>query len=509
MKKKNKFYHLLAGILLAIPLLLHGVFGIEAVKANGDTIDTNQTVNIHLHKRAWAEGQQPTDPIANTGEEMDFGGDPLNGVTFKAYDVSDDFRKLRKTGSTAEEATKAIQKQADTLAANLKAVDSQKTTGKGLADFNNLPIADANGYKTYLIVETDADADTNVSQPAAPIVLNMPIYKDGSNSEINTNVHVYPKNEKSDEFTKDLDDASKAALKVTVNGETHYNAQYGDTFGYEIKVAVPWSVKNKDTFTITDTPDKGIKVDLDSVAIEGLEKVKDYTVATNGDGYKVTFDTQSSAVQKMAGKRLSVKYNVTLTNDAVPDTLIGNEATLGFGNKTTPDYNDTTVPGPDIETGGARFIKQDKDSNKTLAGAKFQLVKLNKEGNVTAYAHLTDKGYVWEDTAANAQSYTSDDNGQIAIPGLTWSKKEFKNGESYALVETKAPEGYAKLSDPVKFTVEKGSYSKSRAIEIDNVHKGILPSTGGHGIYLYLLAGVLIVIVAATGYHFSKHREEV
>nr|WP_315897732.1 pilin N-terminal domain-containing protein [Weissella cibaria] len=41
-------------------------------------------------------------------------------------------------------------------------------------------------YMTYLFVETDSPS--NITQKAAPIVLTLPIFKSGSNTEINNDV---------------------------------------------------------------------------------------------------------------------------------------------------------------------------------------------------------------------------------------------------------------------------------------------------------------------------------
>ena len=77
------------------------------------------------------------------------------------------------------------------------------------------------------------------------------------------------------------------------------------------------------------------------------------------------------------------------------------------------------------------------------------------------------------------------------------------------MIETKAPEGYAKLTAPVKFVVTQGSYADAQKVEIDNITKGLLPSTGGNGIYIYIAAGLVVVVLAAIGYRIAKRREEV
>lgn len=508
MKTRSGFFYILASIILVVPLVSQLFASVQTV--NADT--ANDAFNVTLHKRVFDEGQVPADK-QNTGDVMsDFGGTGLNGVTFTVYDVTDHYLSLRAAGDTAEQATTAVQKDAVDAApdyANKLSEQLTTTTNQedGVATFSNLPMKDSKGnYKTYLFVETDSPS--NITQKAAPIVLTLPIFKSGSNTEINNDVQIYPKDEQTEAITKDLNDNSKKSLEVTLhNGDKVYNAEYGQTFGYNITVAVPWNIKDKATFEVVDTPNKGIKADVNSVTVNGLTKGTEYTVTANVDGFKVTFDTSKAAVQAAAGKKLVVNYGVTLTNDAVPDVAIGNKAELTIGNGS--DVTTAPAEGPNIYTGGAKFIKQDKDSHKMLANAEFQLVKVDNSGKVVSYANQAADGkYTWSGTDTNATTYTSNATGLVEVKGLPYSSK-LEEGQIYALIETKAPEGYAKLTAPVKFVVTQGSYADAQKVEINNITKGLLPSTGGNGIYIYIAAGLVVVVLAAIGYSIAKRREEV
>lgn len=511
---KRKTWSTLANtILLVLPLLLSAVLGVANVSA-----DTTDSVNVTLHKRVYDEGKMPSDK-QNKGEvDNDFGGTPLAGVTFTAYDVTSEYNKkyieYRKDETlTADEAAKKAVSYIQGTAAqtpNATEVSKQTTAGaEGTAVFAGLNAKDDKGNnKVYLFVETNSPTD--ITQKADPIVLALPIYKTGSASEINTNIHVYPKNEKSTAITKDLNDKSKTALEVTLpNGTKMYNATFGQTFGYQLQIAVPWNIADKLTFNVVDTPNLGIDDVASTVQVAGLTKGTDYTVEAsaandqNGKGFKITFDTSTAAVKAAAGKKLTITYDATLTNAAVPDKALNNRATLNIGNGT--DVTSTPTQGPEIYTGGINFVKQDKQSDKTLANAEFQLVKLNENGDKVAYAtQASDGSYNWAATADSATTYTSDSKGAISLKGLEYSTK-LSDGQSYALVETKAPEGYALLTAPVKFTVTKGSFDASQLITITNIKKGILPSTGGSGIYLFLIIGALMM---GAAYLWNKRNKK-
>lgn len=506
---KSKLKSLITGLIMILPLLLLSFATPQKVSA----ADTDNSVKVTLHKRVFDSAQEAKQ---NTGEIMnDFGGTGLNGVTFKAYNVTDHYLSLRKSGDSAQDAITAIQsdaKDSDNLPSYAGSAIATETTATskgedGIAAFDNLTLKDSNGnYQTYLFVETDSPTD--VTQQAAPIVLTMPIYKTSDTSAINHDIQIYPKNVKSTPITKDLDEASKKDLAVTLpDGSTIYNAQYGKSFGYNITVNVPWNIKDKDTFNVVDKPDTGIDIDASTVSIDGLTKGTDYTVDKKDNGYQVVFKTTSAAVQALAGKSLTITYKATLTNNATPDKAIGNTATLNIGNGT--DITSTPANGPRIYTGGAQFVKKDSQSNKTLAGAEFQLVKVDSNGNIVSYAtQASDGSYTWNDSATEATTYTSDTNGLVALKGLSYSDK-LDSGESYALLEIQAPDGYAKLDSPVKFSITKGSFDDSNKITIDNTKEGLLPSTGGKGIYIFLAIGIVIMIVAFGGYKAIKKHEEI
>ena len=500
---KRKTWSTLANtILLVLPLLLSAVLGVANVSA-----DSTDTVNVTLHKRVFDEGQVPANKT-NTGDvDSSFGGTPLAGVTFTAYDVTDHYLALRKGGQTAEEATQAVQKDAvDKAPSYANQVGQDVTKGAdGTVTFSNLASKDGDKDKVYLFVETNSPTD--ITQKADPIVLALPIYKTGSDSEINTNIHVYPKNEKSTAITKDLNDKSKTALEVTLGDSKVYNATFGQTFGYQLQIAVPWNIADKLAFNVVDTPNLGIDDDASTVQVAGLTKCTDYKVEAsaandqNGKGFKITFDTSTAAVKAAAGKKLTITYDATLTNAAVPDKALNNTATLNIDNGT--GVTSTPTQGPEIYTGGINFVKKDKQSLKTLAKAEFQLVKLNANGDKVAYAtQASDGSYNWGTTADGATTYTSDSKGAISLKGLEYSTK-LSDGQSYALVETKAPEGYALLTAPVKFTVTQGSFGASQLIT--NIKKGILPSTGGSGIYLFLIIGALMM---GAAYLWNKRNKK-
>ena len=135
-----------------------------------------------------------------------------------------------------------------------------------------------------------------------------------------------------------------------------------------------------------------------------------------------------------------------------------------------------------------KFIKQN-NSGVTLNGAEFTLTDSNKSTN-----------------------YTSDKDGIIFEGKLNYG--------TYTLTETKAPSGYSKLVDSITIKVTKDGIQISENNKVQlNQTNGIyelvikndmlysLPSTGGTGIYLYMIGGMMLMLIAVWILYKNKCRE--
>ncbi|MGX7025254.1 SpaH/EbpB family LPXTG-anchored major pilin [Vagococcus hydrophili] len=514
----KKLGKLLSLLVLIFPLLASLTSVTEVSAAEADA------VSVNLHKRVFEKGASGENPYPkqNTGEEMaDFGGTPLNDVTFEVYDVSAKFIELSGANSAEDATTKIV---ADAKASNYAPdyatkLDSQKTAGEGVATFANLPIKKDGKFATYLFVETNSPA--NIKEKAAPIVLTMPVYK-GDTNVINTNIHVYPKNEKEAMLEKDLTEEAKKKLALTINGDTIYNVEKGVPFAYGISALLPWNIADKDFYRVIDTPNEGMKVLVDTVVVEGLEKDKDFTIKadTTGRGFILEFNTKSDKVKALAGKRAKISYDAVLTEDAKIDTGLNNEAKVEIGTNVKPGEpgtpgepgepekpTDPPVVGPKVYTGGKKFKKVDDKTSAELAGAKFNLVKLDAEGNITSYATYTNGKYTWNAEKDAATAFESDAKGEFQVTGLEYSEK-LPAGTSYAVVEIEAPTGYAVLDKPVKFDVIKDQFD-TEVLSVKNIKKGLLPSTGGNGIYAFLAVGTVLMAGAFVWFRRTRVSAEV
>ena len=93
--------------------------------------------------------------------------------------------------------------------------------------------------------------------------------------------------------------------------------------------------------------------------------------------------------------------------------------------------------------------------------------------------------------------------------------------QGYYLVETKAPDGFNKLTAPVvikitksadtdvnKWTISKdGTVENDKIIDIENSTGSLLPSTGGRGAIAFAVIAALLVFGVAVSFIRDKRKE--
>lgn len=500
--KTNKFLQV---ILATILLLTTAFVSNQHIVSADDKVDVKNT-NITINKRIFNEGQTPADK-QNTGDVMsDFGGQPLNGSEFTVYDVSDQYYSLIK-GSDQNTAIAQIQQDAASVAPDYaKRVGAETTAGEGQATFANLPLTDPNGkYIVYLFVETKTPNNVTITKRAVPMVVAMPIYKLDANLKPtdtpNTDIQLYPKNETAKD-TKEFSNLGQFN-QVTVNGTTFANVTTGDTLNYKLTVNIPANIGDANAVTsykVNDKPSAGLALVSGTVKVGNLVAGTDYKITETDGGFTVDFTLGSAAVKALAGQKLQLTYDMKLTATVDPDALQSNKASVQINNDTEQQI---TPPTP-VGTGGYKFTKKDAQTGKVLQNAKFVVTNKDqsKFATFTTNANGDNVFTKWVDTKDAATKVVSDANGSIRVIGLL-------NGD-YVLNETDTPSAnYVLLKDgTITFTVEHGKYGESN-LDVKNTPKGLLPSTGGAGIYAFIIIGAAMMIGAYIWFKKSRQQAEV
>lgn len=554
MKARGKLVSLLMALVCLLPIGM-GLLGF------GDSASaaTPQNVKVTLHKKKMDDFPKGLENDGAINQEIEDKYEGLPGVTFRPWDITELFyQRLAAEGITGSESetdykVKVDKVMKDFTVDNIPVSDKKpvagadaKVTGPdGTVDFT-LPDRDAEGvYRVYWFEETlPADAE----EFSQLVILALPVMKVGSTTEQSGDIHLYPKNKLPNKPEKDLldengdeEDPTKGPYSYDVGKQIKYRVKYqipqhiGDTIGEGATLQTRYSkLTFKDEVShagvrfvgfdsikaLGKTPaqDINLKDDIDTnsatVATQKFNYDTGYT-ATGKAGFEIAFkldDKQGTAssnsrivaewLKTYAGKTLEIVYTVQFTKDTPVDQEIGNSFYVDLQQNDQPTA-ETQVPEvvpPKVITGGKKFIKHEAgERSQVLKGAEFVIT--NKDGS--KYLAGTADNYTWEnyvdDTYPNAIKITSSDDGSFEITGL-------KFGE-YQLVETKAPNGYAK-SGPIDFVVEKDQYNVEVGLRqgIPNVSRGgFLPSTGGIGIAIFLIIGGSLMGFAVSRYRKQQH----
>lgn len=225
------------------------------------------------------------------------------------------------------------------------------------------------------------------------------------------------------------------------------------------------------------------------------------------------------ANQDNKGKEFKVTYYAKVNKDAVVTNK--NSATLNYGNN--PSDTTTTKPSEVVTpTYPLDINKIKKGSDEKLAGAKFRLYSSETDAKANDESKAIKVSPVVAGVAGNyvvdSASTTTEFESVKSIDGKGYNLHV--NGleaKDYWLVETKAPDGFNKLTNPIKVTITKttdaewtvskdGTDEKDKIIDIENSTGSLLPSTGGAGVIVF--AGIAILLVFGVAVSFIRDKRK-
>lgn len=371
----------------------------------------------------------------------------------------------------------------------------------------------------YLVRETTAASSTSNATGNAPLSLFM--MKGGQNIVINVKSDVPTSHKKivNDDYSnpRDADDFQtneNITYRLTFDIPSNWETQYKDGFYFTMhdKLSAGLDYVGAPVIKVADNEDSITSaVDWDESA-QGYGYTPECSQSKDGKtvewkfataGIEASDSANRKANLKLAGKTVVVYYKAKMNASAKIASDGGNGNTYQVYYQHNPGnaadgYDHTTPETPYVYTYQFIVVKQDGDNPDTkLSGAEFKLYS-NQSATKEVAVSLA-KGAYTVNPKGTAVLATGTD-GKITVNGL--------DSGTYYLKETKAPSGY-KLDDTVReVTVTPDSAvanakngeaitykvndDPNHTMTIKN-YKGSLPSTGGMGIVLMVVAGVLLI----------------
>ena len=336
---------------------------------------------------------------------------------------------------------------------------------------------------------------------------------------------------------------TKTADKTTVN--------IGDVVTYTVTGAIPDTTGYSEyVYKIHDELTKGLDFvnDANGTALEAGATTVNVKVAFKDAGVTdastapttATLDTANNrkmsldlsewvrANQANKGKEFTVTYYAKVNKAAVVTEK--NKAQLEYGNK--PGETTTTTPSEvKTPTYPLDILKVKKDSNpeEILAGAHFTLYASTTEGTIDESKPIKvtkdeDGKYSYAADQASTDPSVITDMVTVATKFEGTGYNLHINGlaaGTYYLKETKAPEGYNKLTDAIKVTITKSTTADEndwtltvdkgtvdgKIVKVENSTGSLLPSTGGRGAIAFAVIAALLVFGVAVSFIRDKRKE--
>ena len=548
----------LLGLLLAAVMVL--AMGVPTFAASGDySIKINDESSGHTYV-AYQVFKGTVSDNGQTLSNVEW-GDGVNGEallaalkgpegTPTAYQTCTSAAEVAKVLEGYDDDSQAIKEFSDIVGQHLSETTSGTLSAYGEASKSYTISGLAAGY--YFIKDADTVAETDAY---TDFILKL------TNDETITRKADVPTVEKKvQEDDKDITNGENENYGEGYNDVADWNI--GDAVPFKLIGTLPTNLSDYDTYQYIfhDTLSEGLDLNRDSIRVymasdkagtKDKKELHGYTVNVPGTeeenqcSFEVAFadltNSETVGEEVTANKYIIVEYTATLNKDAeigLPGNP--NRVYLEFSNnpnsggegdtgKTPEDkvivftyeLDATKVEGGDGENAGKKL----KDAEFKLYDANGKYVIVDDEGKVTG----------WADNEEGGSTLKSGEDGLFKVIGL--------DDGTYYLKETKAPDGYNMITDPIKieikattvndqeWTAMEGPSDALTALEIKvtvgstttsgngDTESGIvetdiknnkgaeLPETGGMGTTIFYVLGAILVL-GAGGLLIARKRTD-
>lgn len=466
---------------------------LNAPAASAAPIDGSTTGSITVHALTMPTG----DAVTATGmvtDPLPEGATAIPGATFK-LEKSD---KNITTNAGYEQALTLTAQEFGAKDADFGA-PTGTTGGDGSHTFSGLKPG------VYLLTQVSAPAGKTLMAPA---VVFVPMTDPEHTDTWVYDIHVYPKNGDAGKITKT--DITPAGTPIAV----------GSTMTWQMDVPIKDIADKYASFKVQDLPTNMKAKTVTSVVIDpagtntSMTVDTDYTVATDkpaANQLEVTFIANGlTKINAAKGKtmRLVVTTEVLSTVNTTDGVTNAAKAiyttTTGGAGSTTEIVSDPDHPA-NTAFGNLKILNTNADGTK-LSGAKFKIYKC-------AGSPLGTKttGEPIAVTPTGSSTATSEFEITNAASGITLGPLGTTT-EDLCLVQTAAASGYQMLAGPKTFAFTEAlvtaDSNKTVTVTVNNTASdkvtGLLPNTGGMGIALFVVLGLVLLGGAAVYMHRQR-----
>lgn len=435
-----------------------------------DSYDTDK--NLYSYKPADANWKT----FFDTGEGKQYVTINENG--YVEWNATAGETEAQKSAKAAKLAQKALKYATDN---NLAVADSVDATGSTVT-FNSLALG-------YYLVDSSVGTLCGLSTTNPAVTIK----------------------EKNDAPTvkKEVQEDSKIGKTDEYGGSN--TADIGQTVNFKTTITAQAGAQN---YVLHDKMEAGLSFADSSVQIQWTKKSDDTTTTlVSGTDYDVTTTDLETADPKCTfhvtfkenfcdklakDDTIVITYSATLNEQATVGTTGNkNETWLKYGESDKLETAHKTTTTKTYEVPVFKYTLDTDGTTKTgLPNAEFTLSKkadgtdpiklMDITGSATAGKYRVEK-------TGTVTKITTPATGKFTIQGL--------DADTYYLTETKQPDGYNKLSAPVKITIaENGTITVNDTVitgtdvEVLNKSGSLLPSTGGRGTTLFYILGAILVV---------------
>ena len=359
----------------------------------------------------------------------------------------------------------------------------------------------------YLVVQrTEGEA----AEISAPFFLVVPgVGADGGNAYT---LNVKP--------TGTVEAAPGAQVNVGEVGSTDSSFDVGQVHTWILRGSIPSGIRTAQKYTIRGSFDEHLALNESAPTVSlltragaeiGLTEGDHYTVSHNDRGGELCVSLTPAGMAYAAANQgegacapeIRVRVRAAITENAGLGTSIPCVASIGYLNAAGVFYEAQSEAG-EVHTGGIHLFVSD-EAGQPLSGGTFRLARAGESSDGEsavlkvngAEINVTFVNFHTGDGKKPVSEVTAGEDGTAFLRGVAYGR--------YYLVQTKAPEGRDKLSQPVAVTVSASSHltvqdgwRDAHGMTVDNTvqlvnGEEILPKTGDMSAAVFVVTGSILI----------------